>query len=254
VRQNDREREHDAAANARTREREQLAALNRRRRAQGKAPLLKLPTSLKSLDLAATTDAELEVKYSEAWAAGDLAVDLEEKRSRASLDTHPNSSNWVEKAGELPPYIREVARAIHEDHGYPLDRAIPMAIGRIKRWAAGGGNVSAETRAKAAAAVAEWEALKAKSGKKSDADLLDHLETKALADLEAQPWAGADDVDLEPVLADFDLLETVEGKSAGHAGSDELVDITDLVSAASELKTWDMLDRGRAIAEESRDF
>lgn len=38
-----------------------------------------------------------------------------------------------------------------------------MAIGRIKVWAAGGGNVKADTRAKAAKAVAQWEKMKLSS-------------------------------------------------------------------------------------------
>jgi phage head maturation protease len=86
----------------------------------------------------------------------------EEKGSRASLDSSPKK-NWVENAGELPGYIREIARSIHEKRGMPLEQAIPIAIAQVKRWAAGGGDVEPDTRAKAAAAVAEWEALKAKN-------------------------------------------------------------------------------------------
>jgi hypothetical protein len=86
--------------------------------------------------------------------------------SSASLDRSPKK-NWVERSGGLPPYIRKIARAIHQKRGIPLDRAIPMAIGKIKDWAAGGDDVTAKTRAKAAAALAKWTALKAKSGKVS---------------------------------------------------------------------------------------
>lgn len=63
----------------------------------------------------------------------------------------------------MPPYIRKIARAIHEKRGIPLSEAIPFAIGRIKKWAAGGDNVTAETKAKAAAAIAAWERLKGKA-------------------------------------------------------------------------------------------
>ena len=81
--------------------------------------------------------------------------------SDASLDRSPKS-NWVEKAGNLPPYIRKLARAIEKD-GHDLSSAISIAISRVKAWAAGGDDVDADTRAKAAKAVAQWEALKAKN-------------------------------------------------------------------------------------------
>lgn len=82
--------------------------------------------------------------------------------SSASLNRSPRK-NWVEDAGELPPYIREIARSIERKRGMPLSQAIPIAIAQVKKWAAGGENVSAATRAKAAKAVAAWEALKAKN-------------------------------------------------------------------------------------------
>lgn len=81
--------------------------------------------------------------------------------SSASLDRSPKK-NWVENAGNLPPYIRKIARAV-ERSGKPLSTAIAIAISRIKKWAAGGSNVDADTRAKAAKALAAWEALKAKN-------------------------------------------------------------------------------------------
>lgn len=107
------------------------------------------------------------------WAALDAAADAvpegdvlsaeaQTKGSRASLDRSPGK-NWVESTGELPGYIREVARAVSDRRGVPLDRAIPIAIATIRRWATGGGDVTAETRVKAAAALAAWEALKAKA-------------------------------------------------------------------------------------------
>jgi len=93
----------------------------------------------------------------------------EGKGSSASLNRSPKQ-NWVEKAGELPAYIREIARSIHEKRGTPLDRAIPIAIATVKKWARGGDGVNPDTQAKAAKAVAEWEKLKATShaGKKDD--------------------------------------------------------------------------------------
>ena len=72
--------------------------------------------------------------------------------------------NWIEIVnGDLPKYIVDVALGIMRGTGYPRERAIPIAISRIKVWARGGGGVNADTVAKAAAALAAWEALKAKA-------------------------------------------------------------------------------------------
>lgn len=77
-------------------------------------------------------------------------------------DTNPLGlkMNWVNKAGGLPVYIRAIAHALQRS-GQSESGAIQMAIGTVKRWAAGGGKVSAAVRARAAAALAQWEALRA---------------------------------------------------------------------------------------------
>lgn len=79
-----------------------------------------------------------------------------------SLATTPQKDNWVDHAGHLPQYICRIARAVKRS-GHSTSSAIAIAVGRTKAWAAGAGKVNADTRAKAAAAVAQWEALKAKS-------------------------------------------------------------------------------------------
>ena len=78
----------------------------------------------------------------------------------SSLDASPKK-NWVEKAGGLPKYVRMVAHALIRS-GHPKDKAIGMAVGVIRNWAEGKGNVSAKVRAAAVKAIAEWEAKKAK--------------------------------------------------------------------------------------------
>lgn len=92
--------------------------------------------------------------------------------SSASLATSPgDKDNWIERAGpggkggELPKYVRKLARAIMKS-GKTKSQAIAIAISRIKRWAAGGEDVNADTRAKAAKALTQWEALKAKNAAK----------------------------------------------------------------------------------------
>jgi hypothetical protein len=244
----EKERSANAAADAKVERDRKLAALNRRRRARGLPPTLRLPGEMKALDLGDYTDEELdlmvladpEVKF------GD--PELEEKRSRASLNVSPKV-NWVEKAGDLPGYIREVARAIHEDHGVPLDRAIPMAISRIKRWAAGEGNVNADTRAKAQAAVAQWEALKAKAHAKYDSVLLAEIQTKAMAEVEEINAAYA-------VLAahgELALVEEVKADEPVVEPEQPVEDIGDLLTKGTEMReafeVKDLLDRGRALRE-----
>lgn len=85
------------------------------------------------------------------------------KLARCSLDRNPGKSNWVEDQGGLPQYICEIARSIHTKRGKSISNAIQIAVGVVKRWAKGVGDVDADTRAKAAKAVAQWEAKKAKA-------------------------------------------------------------------------------------------
>lgn len=91
--------------------------------------------------------------------------------SGVRYDTSPIGlkKNWVTDAGGLPDFVRAVAHALIRN-GHSESGAIQMAIGVIKDWAAGGGKVTAKTRAKAAATVAEWEAMKASTGR-SDEEL-----------------------------------------------------------------------------------
>lgn len=76
------------------------------------------------------------------------------------------TSNWIARLGGLPPYIQQVAHGILKS-GKTESRAITMAIGVMKNWASGRGKVSPEVRAAAAAALAQWESMKAASRAKS---------------------------------------------------------------------------------------
>ena len=77
-----------------------------------------------------------------------------------SLPDKPGVSNWVEDRGGLPPYIKQIAEDLHTERGMTTGRAIATAINQVKRWARGGGDVKPDTRAKAVAALAQWEAMK----------------------------------------------------------------------------------------------
>lgn len=70
--------------------------------------------------------------------------------------------NWVNKVGGLPDYIRAVAHAFTRK-GLPESQAIERAVGVVRNWAEGKGGITAATRTRAAAAIAEWETKKAAS-------------------------------------------------------------------------------------------
>lgn len=94
-------------------------------------------------------------------------IDLIVEFAASSLDRSPRK-NWVENAGGLPAYIRDIAEDIHQERGKTISQAIAIAVSRVKKWAAGAG-ASKQTQAKAAKALAEWERLKAKNKAKSAA-------------------------------------------------------------------------------------
>jgi hypothetical protein len=99
----------------------------------------------------------------------NLAKDSLAKASTPEPFSHSKTSNWVAKGGGLPAYIQHIAHDLMEKRGMPESRAIAMAIGIVRNWKDGKGNVDANTRAAAAKAWAEWEALKAKAHAKSAA-------------------------------------------------------------------------------------
>lgn len=78
-------------------------------------------------------------------------------------------ANWVEKAGGLPKYIKRIAKHLQQK-GMDQSRAIATAVNAAKKMCATGDtnfpgkqDVNPGSRAEACAAVAEWEAKKAKS-------------------------------------------------------------------------------------------
>jgi hypothetical protein len=96
-----------------------------------------------------------------------IASQREEKYDVSPVGKPGGRQNWVDKVGGLPLYIRAIAHALIRT-GHDESRAIQLAIGAVQRWARGEDNVTAKTRAKAAAALAEWERKKAEAHAKSD--------------------------------------------------------------------------------------
>lgn len=102
----------------------------------------------------------------EAEGKGRTPDDLEVKYDTSPVGTPGGRQNWVDKVGGLPPFIRAIAHALIRN-GKSEGNAIQIAVGTVQRWARGEGNVSAKTRAKAAAAIADWEKKKASSHAKA---------------------------------------------------------------------------------------
>src|SRR6266702_4214643 len=100
---------------------------------------------------------------------------------------HTGQGLWHHKGWQLPAYIQHVANDLIES-GHSESRAIEMAVGIVKNWAAGhdghGHNIHPDTQAKAAAAVAEWEAMKAAASKskRSDMAVSEHVRAKYSAE------------------------------------------------------------------------
>lgn len=124
----------------------------------------------------------------------DMIVEL----AGCSLDEKPGS-NWIQGAGGLPEYICEIARAIHRG-GKTVSQSIAIAVSRVKKWATGVG-VDKDTQAKAAKAVAEWEALKAKSKAKKGARKSEH--TLAASATESATVLCLSDYNMEDVRSAF---------------------------------------------------
>jgi hypothetical protein len=77
--------------------------------------------------------------------------------------------NWVSKAGGLPKFIKRIKKHL-EAKGMLESRAIATAVNVVKKMCATGDtnfpgkqNVNAGSKAEACAAVADWEAKKAKA-------------------------------------------------------------------------------------------
>lgn len=78
-----------------------------------------------------------------------------------SLERSPgNKDNWVEKVGGLPSYIERIAKHIHYDSGLSISHSIAAAVERVKVLAAKG-------NPQAVAALAQWNAKKAKTKAKN---------------------------------------------------------------------------------------
>lgn len=102
-----------------------------------------------------------------------------------------NGRNWVERSkiggGALPEYIRIVRNGLMK-HGHDEASATALAVAAMKKWARGGGHVTPKVRAAAAAALAQWEAMKGEAHAKSIHERIAGIIVKAqsVAQIEAE--------------------------------------------------------------------
>jgi hypothetical protein len=137
-----------------------------------------------------------------------------------TIEAETDAFNWVEEAGGLPAYIKEIAKSLRE-RGFDESRAIATAVNAVKRWARGGpareggeGHVNPDTQAKAAAALAEWEAKKATHAAETvtlATEDLDALLASAIPVVPKREWFE------NPALSEPTALTvTDEGRVFGH--------------------------------------
>lgn len=101
---------------------------------------------------------------------GELAMwGLEFEPDAEAEELAKKKPNWVEKAGGLPPYIKRIAKHLKEK-GMDESRAIATAVNAAKKMCSEGDtnfpgkqDINPGSQAEACAAVADWEAKKAKS-------------------------------------------------------------------------------------------
>lgn len=126
-----------------------------------------------------------------------MTVSLTAETPVASTVHHPFGSPsgpglFRMKGAQLPAYVQNVARAmLRSGSAHDESSAIQMAIGVIRRWAAGdagkGRKTHPDVQAAAVKAIADWEALKARAHAHANGgDGVDFLEL-AVADAIAVP-------------------------------------------------------------------
>ncbi len=145
---------------------------------------------------------------------------------------HTGQGLWHHKGWQLPAYIQHVANDLIAS-GHGESRAIEMAVGIVKNWAAGhdghGHHIHPDTQAKAAAAVAEWEAMKAAASKskRSDMAVSEHVRAKYSAEemrqMAAKGHAMKDGDHVSYPISDAeDLANAIHAVGRGGADHDKI--------------------------------
>lgn len=219
------------------------AHIIRRARAMGKTSLLPDSWTLRKADIAAVS-----LDFDED-AVTDAMFYMETRISKdaALVPDKPGANNWIDRTGtgNLPKYIGDIAGDLITERGKTTGQAIQMAIGIVRNWCSGQGNVTAATRAKACAAVAEFNAKRAQahlqkleceacsiSGMDDRTTLQKIKDVLTGADLEGN---SDDSATLEDEMDEAKLNEQIE-KSVGEAvdGLDIDSKIADAIAEAQK--------------------
>ena len=61
-----------------------------------------------------------------------MAMAEHSSKVHPGLERKPGGpDNWVEATGGLPDYIERIAKHLHSDEGFPIDRAIATAVNTV---------------------------------------------------------------------------------------------------------------------------
>lgn len=121
---------------------------------------------------------------------------------------------WGMKGAQLPAYIQHVRNDLMQSRGMDESKATQEAIGIVRDWAAGRRGASAGTQAKAVAAVAEFESLRAKAKGTANRSTMDDDGP----DSGARKAGGMSRAELfrSYPLEDYHVVRTGEGDSSGR--------------------------------------
>ena len=169
------------------------------------------------VSIPAFAEAQIDLVDDDDTLSDEEAIGALDDDDEISEDEIEETYNWVDDVGGLPGYIRRIADHLMAS-GMTESRAIASAVNTVKRWARGGTvrrnggpRVSAKTAAKAAAAVAEWEAKKIRARASSAGTSA--LSLTASGGPLAPPAAWFEDPQLSEPTA---LQITSEGRVYGH--------------------------------------
>lgn len=177
------------------------------------------------------------------------------KGPKKPIPNDPEKSNWVEAGGGLPSYIRRIAEHLH-GQGHTVSQAIAIAVSQVKKWAAGGENVKPDTRAKAAAALAAWEGVKAKAKAKTALKEAARFEYLRMTPHECQEAGAAFAARLAIVEG---LLLSTAGERVPSAAVSATRDLLEgravrMVLRSPPARAVDVLDARVRLSREARDL
>lgn len=161
---------------------------------------------------------------------------------------------WHHKGRQLPAYIQHVAHHLI-GQGHDESKAIEMAVGIVRNWAEGhdgrGNKTHPDVQAAAAKAMAEWEALKAGSGKARRSAVADK---KPYGDVTyADPKNGKYPIDTEAhARAAWSYVNQADNAAQYPMNGVTLSEVKDRIMAACKKFGIDVSDDDTGSASRSR--